>query len=79
MLNSFFLYFYQTMRIAPKNTYLSVLAAFVSGGLYAQDNPPPPPTPVGPGFPINENLVVLAVAGIVLAVYFFKGKNSSVK
>lgn len=66
------------MRIAPKNTCLSILAAFISGGLYAQD-PPPPPTPVGPGFPINENLVVLGIAGIVLAVYFFKNKKSAIK
>ncbi|SHI35512.1 hypothetical protein SAMN05444363_0200 [Flavobacterium terrae] len=79
LLNSFFLYFYQTMKIAPKNTYLSVLAAFVSGGLYAQD-PPPPPTPVGPGFPINENVVVLVVAGVVLAaVYFYRSKKALIK
>lgn len=67
------------MRIAPKNTYLLVLAAFVSGGLYAQSTPPPPPVPVGPGFPINENIIVLAVAGLALAAYFFKSKKITVK
>lgn len=67
------------MRMFPKNTCLLVLTTFVSGSLCAQSTPPPPPVPVGPGLPINENLVFLAVAGIVLAVYFFKSKKSTVK
>ncbi len=63
------------MRIAPKNICLLFLTSLVSGIVNAQ-TPPPPPVPVGPGFPINENLIVLGVAGVLLAaVYFYRSKK----
>ena len=62
------------MNIAPKKIILSLLATALCFSVYAQGpvEPPPPPEPVGPGYPIDGNILLLFIAGIIYGVYMLK-------
>ena len=60
------------MNIAPKKIIFSLFAVGMTLSSYADPTPPPPPVPVGPGFPIDGNVVLLILAGTVYGLYILK-------
>ncbi len=60
------------MNIAPKKIILSLLATALCFSVYAQQNPPPPPDPGPPGLPINDNILILLLVGLIYGVYILK-------
>ena len=49
--------------------FLIVVLFLFSIGLYAQDPPEPEDPPVPPPLPIDENLMLLLIAGVLFGVY----------
>jgi len=54
-----------------KNVFASILVFFVGFMALAQELPPPEAMgpPVGPGLPIDSNIVILLVVGLGYGVY----------
>ena len=67
------------MKAQLKTILISSVFMLFSIVSYAQDNidPPPPPTPPPPGTPIDQNILLLLMAGLIYGAYSicFSSKN----
>ncbi|MES2812138.1 MAG: hypothetical protein V4670_06680 [Bacteroidota bacterium] len=68
------------MKKAPKiiNLSLLLITSLMSNICVANPTPPQPlGPPVGPGLPIDNGILVLAVAAVLYSLYFFRKRNYS--
>jgi len=57
------------MKIESSKIALLIFGILCCNLTFAAPQPPPPIPPTPPGFPIDENLLVLAFASIILVLY----------
>ncbi len=67
------------MKAQFKTILISIVFLLSNTVCFAQDNidPPPPPTPPPPGTPIDQNILLLLMAGLIFGAYSicFSSKN----
>jgi len=57
------------MKIVPSKIVLLFVGLLCSNFMFAAPNPPAPIPPPPPGLPVNQGLVLLVIASIILGFY----------
>jgi len=57
------------MKIVPSKIVLLFVGLLFSNFIFAAPNPPSPSPPPPPGLPVNEGLVLLVIASVILGFY----------